>query len=35
MGPKEIKVWSYNDHEGGATFQNIEKVKFLRNLWGG
>jgi cephalosporin-C deacetylase len=34
-GPKEIKVWSYNDHEGGATFQDIEKVNFLKNLWGG
>jgi cephalosporin-C deacetylase len=32
-GPKEIKVWSYNHHEGGDTLQSVEKVRFLRNLW--
>jgi cephalosporin-C deacetylase len=32
-GPKEIKVWSYNDHEGGDTYQLIEKMKFLKDLW--
>jgi cephalosporin-C deacetylase len=32
-GPKEIKVWSYNRHEGGETYQSVEKVRFLKNLW--
>lgn len=29
-GPKEIKVWQFNKHEGGETFQNREKLRFLR-----
>jgi len=33
-GPKEIKVWQYNNHEGGGTYQAVEKVGFLRGLWG-
>jgi cephalosporin-C deacetylase len=33
-GPKQIRVWEYNNHEGGASFQHLEKVKFLRALWG-
>jgi cephalosporin-C deacetylase len=32
-GPKQIKVWPYNQHEGGEMFQNIEKLKFLAKLW--
>jgi cephalosporin-C deacetylase len=32
-GPKQIKVWTYNDHEGGETFQAVEKVKLLTDLW--
>ncbi len=32
-GPKQIKVWPYNGHEGGETFQSIEKLRFLANLW--
>jgi len=32
-GPKEITVWPYNGHEGGETFQSIEKLRFLANLW--
>jgi cephalosporin-C deacetylase len=32
--PKDIRVWSYNDHEGGETFQTVEKLKFLRGLFG-
>ena len=31
-GPKEIKVWSFNKHEGGETFQNVEKLRFLTRL---
>ncbi len=33
-GPKQIKVWPYNRHEGGETFQNLEKMRFLADLWG-
>ncbi|MGQ0603843.1 MAG: acetylxylan esterase [Anaerolineales bacterium] len=32
-GPKRINVWRYNNHEGGESFQTIEKLKFLRDLW--
>ena len=33
-GPKEIKIWQYNEHEGGQTYQKIEKIKFLQQIWG-
>jgi cephalosporin-C deacetylase len=33
-GPKDIKVYHFNDHEGGGSFQTVEKVKFLTALWG-
>ena len=33
-GPKEIKIWPYNHHEGGQSFQNLEKMRFLQALWG-
>ena len=33
-GPKDIKVYDFNDHEGGGSFQTVEKVKFLTALWG-
>lgn len=33
-GPKEIKVWPYNHHEGGESFQTREKLRFLAALWG-
>ena len=32
-GHKEIKVYPYNQHEGGQTDQTIEKLAFLANLW--
>ncbi len=32
-GPKEIKIWPYNHHEGGETLQSVERVRFLRGLW--
>jgi cephalosporin-C deacetylase len=32
-GPKQIKIWRYNHHEGGESFQAVEKVKFLTGLW--
>jgi cephalosporin-C deacetylase len=32
-GPKEIRVWQYNEHEGGGNYQANEKVRYLRGLW--
>ncbi|MGH2532382.1 MAG: acetylxylan esterase [Thermomicrobiales bacterium] len=32
-GPKQIRVWPYNTHEGGGPFQRQEKVKFLKAIW--
>ena len=32
-GPKQIKVWEFNHHEGGETFQAIEKLRFIAGLW--
>lgn len=32
-GPKEIKVWPYNHHEGGESYQTLAKLKFLTALW--
>jgi cephalosporin-C deacetylase len=32
-GPKEIKVWPYNGHEGGDVYQKREQIQLLRSLW--
>jgi cephalosporin-C deacetylase len=32
-GPKQMKVWTYNGHEGGGSFHTMEKIKFLRALF--
>lgn len=32
-GSKEIRIYEFNDHEGGANFQKVEKVRFLTSLW--
>jgi len=32
-GEKDIKVYPYNGHEGGQSFQTVEKLKFLKNIW--
>jgi len=29
-GPKQIKVWEFNNHEGGDIYQISEKIKFLK-----
>ncbi|WP_166351431.1 acetylxylan esterase [Phytoactinopolyspora limicola] len=34
-GPKEIRVWPYNEHEGGQTFQIRERLHWLRGLFKG
>lgn len=31
-GPKEMRVYPYNNHEGGEGFQTREKLEFLRQL---
>jgi cephalosporin-C deacetylase len=33
-GPKEIRIWRYNDHEGGGSYQAVEKIRYLAGLWG-
>lgn len=32
-GPKDIRIYEFNRHEGGGEYQTVEKVKFLRALW--
>ena len=32
-GPKDIRVWRYNQHEGGGVYQSRDKVQFLNGLW--
>ena len=32
-GPKEIRIEEFNDHEGGESFQAIEQIQFLSNIW--
>ncbi|MET7901418.1 acetylxylan esterase [Streptomyces sp. NPDC005355] len=33
-GEKDIRVWSFNGHEGGGTHQQAEQIVFLRKLLG-
>jgi len=32
-GEKNIKVYPYNGHEGGGSYQTLEKVRFLKRMW--
>ncbi len=32
-GPKDLRVWEFNHHEGGGTYQAIEKIRFVAKLW--
>jgi cephalosporin-C deacetylase len=32
-GPKRIKIYEYNYHDGGGVFQEVEQVKFLNEQW--
>jgi cephalosporin-C deacetylase len=32
-GPKDIRVWRYNYHEGGGSYQGREKLGFLKGIW--
>ena len=33
-GPKEMRVWPFNRHEGGESYQSAEKLAFLGERWG-
>ncbi|MGE5376460.1 MAG: acetylxylan esterase [Bacteroidota bacterium] len=33
MGKKDINVYPYNGHEGGASHQTVKKLKFLKKIW--
>jgi cephalosporin-C deacetylase len=32
-GPKEMRVWEFNQHDGGGVHQVEEKLAFLRGIW--
>ena len=32
-GQKEIREYYFNNHEGGGTQHQVEKIRFLRDLW--
>lgn len=32
VGPKEIRVWQYNQHEGGQSYQTMEQLDFLSKV---
>ncbi len=32
--PKEIRVYRYNEHEGGGPHHSLEKIRFLKARWG-
>lgn len=33
-GEKAIRVWKFNEHEGGEQYQALEKLEFLKKHWG-
>jgi len=32
-GPKDIRIWPYNQHDGAGAYQSVEKLNFLVDLW--
>lgn len=34
QGPKEIRIYEFNNHEGGGNYHTLEKLRFLIGLWG-
>jgi cephalosporin-C deacetylase len=32
-GGKDIRIWRYNLHDGGGTFQVVDEISFLNSLW--
>jgi cephalosporin-C deacetylase len=33
-GPKDMRVYEFNAHDGGGPHQGVEKLRFLHELWG-
>ncbi len=33
-GPKEIREYPFNDHEGGQGFHDVAKLRWLRDRFG-
>ena len=33
QGPKQMRVYEFNEHDGGGPYQELEKLKFLSELW--
>jgi cephalosporin-C deacetylase len=32
-GPKDLRIWQFNNHEGGEAFQMLEKLKFVNEIF--
>jgi cephalosporin-C deacetylase len=32
-GAKDIRIWQFNQHEGGQSYQALEQLRFLHGLW--
>ncbi|MEW6406408.1 MAG: acetylxylan esterase [Chloroflexota bacterium] len=32
-GEKDIRIYPYNGHEGGGSYQTVEKLRFLKDIW--
>ena len=32
-GPKQVRVYEFNNHEGGQSYQVQEQIEFLKDLW--
>ncbi|MHB0855955.1 MAG: acetylxylan esterase [Anaerolineae bacterium] len=33
-GAKDIRVYRYNHHDGGGNYHTVEKLRYLKGLWG-
>jgi cephalosporin-C deacetylase len=33
QGQKDIRIYEYNNHEGGGIYQSVEKIRFLNSIW--
>jgi cephalosporin-C deacetylase len=33
QGSKDIRIYEYNNHEGGGIYQSVEKLRFLDAIW--
>ena len=32
--PKEMRVYRFNNHEGGGAHHELEQIRYLHALWG-